>query len=44
MGDVSLYSERVSRFDVKDELPLYDGLSAKHAHRQRATMSVKDEG
>jgi hypothetical protein len=38
-----LYGERVSWFDVEDEFPHYDSLSAGHAHRQLATMSIKEE-
>lgn len=36
-----LYGERVSWFDVKDELPHHDGLSVEHAHRQLATMTLR---
>ncbi len=38
------YGERVSWFNVEDELPHYDAVSAEHAHRSSATMSVKEEG
>ena len=38
------YGERVSWFNVEDELPHYDAVSAEHAHRSFATMSVKEEG
>ncbi len=38
------YGKRVSWFNVEDELPHYDGLSAEHAHRQLASMSAKEEG
>ena len=38
------YGERVSWFNVEDELPHYDAVSTEHAHRSLATMSVKEEG
>ena len=38
------YGERVSWFNVDDELPHYDRCSAGHAHRQLATMSYKEVG
>ena len=38
------YGERVSWFNVEDELPHYDAVGAEHAHRSLATMSVKEEG
>ncbi len=37
------YGERVSWFSVEDELPHYDAVSAEHAHRSLATMSVKKD-
>ncbi len=37
------YGERVSWFNVDDELPHYDGVSAEHAHRALATMGIKEE-
>lgn len=36
-----LYGERVSWFSVDDELPRHDRLSARHAHRQLGTMTVR---
>jgi len=38
------YGERVAWLNVEDKLPHYDRLSAVHASRQLATMSVKAEG
>ncbi len=38
------YGERVSWFNVDDELPHYDEVSPEHAHRATAIMRNKEEG
>jgi len=38
------YDERVSWFNVDDELPHYDHVSAAHAHRSLASLRNKGEG
>jgi hypothetical protein len=37
------YGERVSWFNVDDELPHYEGVSAEHAHRSLASLRNKEK-